>query len=270
MYEKVSARDYNYYGPIFFEIILVGVGGTGGYLAQRLAKLLYALRETEGIQFSYTIVDGDKIEKKNLRRQPFIDADLHEPKANIIADRYSGVYDIPIFTSPHYIESKEDLHNLLLVTHEKIWSPNEYDYDHLPILIGCVDNHATRKIMHEFFESEETMIYIDTGIDGVNEKDETSGYSGHVVCGYRKCGKTILDPVGVVYPDILSDNESKLPTENCADTMLYQPQRMQTNEMAAVITLGYLNNILGSRKIYTHYTNFDARTNVSRSVFIEK
>lgn len=39
------------------------------------------------------------------------------------------------------------------------------------ILIGCVDNFFSRKVMHEYFENETTdLIYIDVGNTGISDE----------------------------------------------------------------------------------------------------
>ena len=253
---------------ITFNIVQVGVGGTGGYLVQRLSKMLHAFSQQEELNFKfrYTLIDGDQVEPKNLLRQPFIEEDIGSFKAQILADRYSNAYNIPIFHQNSYIDSKEQLIEALeLFNHS-------YSYDiSIPILLGCVDNNATRKIMHELFMHAYCFFYLDSGIDGVSgeteEEKSESGYSGQVVMGFKK-GKIILDPVGFVYPNILEDEESKLPTEACGETVVNHPQRMQTNEMAALVMASYLNNLLGDLKIVSHYTNFNALTMNSKPTYL--
>ena len=55
------------------KIVMLGAGGTGGHIAPHLYRLLYALGQRE---CRFLIVDGDLVEKKNLVRQNFIEADL--------------------------------------------------------------------------------------------------------------------------------------------------------------------------------------------------
>lgn len=252
------------YSRNFFNIVQVGAGGNGGYLVQRLSKLLYALSEKDkNLEFSYKIIDGDIVESKNLQRQPFISQDLDQPKAKVLAERYSNAYQIPIFYKDEYINSPDNLHELFNI---------EYSFGSpIQILIGCVDNNASRQIMHKYFESSNTIIYLDSGIDSVDpEASKESGYSGQVVCGYRRSSKTILAPVGGVYENILTDKDSRLPMEACGQQVVNYPQRMQTNEMAALIMNGYLNTILADHEIVSHYTNFNARNNIVSPTYLTK
>ncbi|WP_067923972.1 ThiF family adenylyltransferase [Alicyclobacillus shizuokensis] len=250
-----------------FDIVQVGAGGNGGYLTQRLAKMLYAFHAAGTLDsFRYCIVDGDRFESKNLLRQPCIAEDLGLPKSKVLAERYGTVYDIPVFYKESYVETPEDVESCFGVfpAYRRL----------IRILIGCVDNHASRQVMHAWFEgSKGTVVYIDTGVEAVltegsEEEIAESGYGGHVVCGVKIHGKTVLGPVGEVYPDILEDKDSRLPTQSCGQTVVDAPQRMQTNEMAALIAASYLNTILSSGEVVSHYTNFNARTALSRPVYL--
>ena len=51
-------------------ILLVGVGGTGSWLALSLGRLAYHARQ-KGISFHLTFVDPDRIEIKNFGRQNY-------------------------------------------------------------------------------------------------------------------------------------------------------------------------------------------------------
>lgn len=257
------AKTYSRTG-VYFNIVQIGAGGNGGYLVQRLSKLLYALSQKGGFRFSYKIVDGDRVEPSNLLRQPFIEQDLFQPKAQALAERYENAYGIPIFYKNAFVETVEDIENLFL-TEQAQFSI------HIPVLIGCVDNNATRQLMHGAFKSMGTMIYLDSGIDAVDQEGSLdSGYSGQVVCGAKIHTSEYLSPVGDVYPNILEDKDSRLPTQACGENVVYYPQRMQTNEMAALVMNGYLNTLLSDHEIISHYTNFNARTNVMRPVYLER
>jgi hypothetical protein len=260
MYKKNKSFSYDCFE---FDLIQVGVGGTGGYVVQRLAKMLSVLSDL-GNPFSYMLIDGDQVEEKNLCRQPFIPADLNQPKAAVLADRYGSNYNLPITAYSSYLDKPDDL--------IKLFHQYHLSAAYLPILIGCVDNNATRQLMHQVFQKIPTIIYIDAGIDAINPAEDKKtqremGYSGQVVCGFRFHDTELLPPVGAIYGDILKDQDTRLPTEACGQTIVNHPQRMQTNEFAALILTGYLNNILFDLQIVSHYTNFNARTGLSRPTY---
>lgn len=256
---------------VHFDIVQIGCGGNGAYLTQRLTKLMSSLlRLNDKNSFSYTLVDQDLVEEKNLQRQPFLPHDIGKNKAAILSKRYGKAYELPVFYREQFVESVEELKTCFPSMHETFVQDTERNL--IRILIGCVDNHATRKIMHQFFVKTDRVIYIDCGVDGVlTEGDEEdirrSGYSGHCVCGVNLFQHCVPDVVGV-YPEIMEDNKSLLPSQSCGQNIVSQPQRMQSNEFAALITMGYLNQILAERRLYHHHTNFNALTHSSRPVLL--
>lgn len=257
--------------PMHFDIVQVGCGGNGGYLTQRLVKLLASLtNNSDHTTFDYTLVDLDLVEEKNLQRQPFLPRDLNKNKAKVLAERYGMSYQFPVYYREEYVESLDELANCFRSNHETFVPDASRVL--FRVLIGAVDNHASRKIMHNYFMADRGLIYIDCGVDGVSlegtgEEKIRSGYAGHCVVGLHH-NDTILAPVAGIYPDILEDKESLLPSQSCGQNIVSQPQRMQTNEMAALITMGYLNQIFAERRLYHHYTNFNALTHSSRATLL--
>lgn len=257
---------------VLWDIVLVGVGGTGGYILQSLMRVL----KNFGCKGMLTLVDGDEIEAKNLTRQNFIEPDVGKRKVDVLASRYGNVYDMDIRCVSIYAESLEAMERLFSL---------RYDYDHYSpkrverILIGAVDNNKSRQLFHEFFNASKNLTYIDAGNDGVlpvsgdvTEEDcNESGYSGQVVCGLRCDGKTVLPPVGEVYPDILEQGVNDFfPSQACGRTVVSYPQRMQTNLLAANVVLGFLNTLLAEGVLTSHYVNFNARNNIMRPSYITK
>lgn len=99
--------------------MVVGCGGTGGYVAEGLCQLLI------GKKNRIYLVDHDRVEEHNLGRQNFVRADLGRFKAQVLAERLSMNYDREV----HYaIQPIEDI-------------PSE---DRANLTIGCVDNPKAR------------------------------------------------------------------------------------------------------------------------------
>lgn len=263
------------HGKVYFDIVQIGAGGNGGYITQRLSKLLSSIirLNDNNTKFSYQIIDQDIVEEGNLQRQPFLPKDIGKNKAKVLASRYGKAYQIPVFHREQFIESLDELKEIFATNNDDLSTLlGVQGFQIYKILIGAVDNHASRKIMHEYFSTNTGIIYIDCGVDGVlaegtDEEKAKSGYSGHCVCGVR-IKDVELGSVCDVYPDILEDKESLLPTQSCGQRVVYQPQRMQANEFAALITMGYLNQIIAERKLYHWHTNFNSLLNSSRPVLI--
>lgn len=81
------------------KVVMLGAGGTGGYVAPYVFRLLHMLdRPTR-----FIICDGDIVEPKNLDRQNFVPADLGENMIYYALDTLlqAGIQDILIITPPN-------------------------------------------------------------------------------------------------------------------------------------------------------------------------
>lgn len=224
------------------KIVMLGAGGTGGHIAPHLYRLLHALdRPVEVI-----IADGDIVEEKNLVRQNFIACDLGRNKAQVLAERYASAFGMEIKYIPDFIESESKLSELLKTRRVYYNQPEP-----LTILIGAVDNNKSRQLCHKIFNKSENLIYIDSG---------NGEFTGQVVCGVRRKGKTYYKPVGQVYPDILEDTD-KFPTElSCAEASVSAPQSIAANIMAATAVIAYIYNILVLGNIEVKKVTFSTKS----------
>lgn len=91
------------------KVVMLGAGGTGGYVAPYVFRLLHML----GRPARFIICDGDIVEPKNLDRQNFVPADLGENKARVLAERYSTVLGMETEYVPNFIEKLPDLMELI-------------------------------------------------------------------------------------------------------------------------------------------------------------
>lgn len=223
------------------KIVMLGAGGTGGHIAPHLYRLLHALERTVEV----IIADGDIVEEKNLVRQNFISCDLGRNKAQVLAERYASAFGMEIQYIPDFIETVEKLTALL---------KPKFSYaipETLTILIGAVDNNKSRQLCHNVFNKSDNLIYIDSG---------NGEFTGQVVCGIRRKGKTYYKPLGEVYPDILEDTD-KFPTElSCAEASVSAPQTIAANIMAATAVVAYLYNILVLGNIEVKKVTFSTKS----------
>jgi len=234
-------------------IVLVGCGGTGGYLVPKLARLLMTLKEFKAsTQYQLTIVDPDIVEEANLYRQNFVQTDLGKNKAHVMANRYGRHFGIDIGSCAEKIETPERLKEFFLLPRNDgiSWWPKS-----TCVLIGCVDNNTARQVMHEMyikwdgFGYGHNLVYIDSG----NGK-----YTGQIVTGYREVNKLILPPVGEVYPDSLVEDEEEAP-RNCTRNALENPQNIGANDLASTLVFSVLNILLTEGEINSHILTFDGR-----------
>lgn len=231
------------------KVLVLGVGGTGGHVVPNLYRLAYSLKDKRPIEI--ILADGDTVEKKNLLRQNFVEADLDQKKSVVLAHRYSSAFGVPVNYIPDFIENEEKLAELLMPHQE-----NE-----IPILLGCVDNNRSRQMCHKVFLALDNLVYIDSG---------NGEFTGQVVCGIKKNGKTKLNPVCHFYPEMLTDNDKFKSEESCSDAIVSSPQNIMANVMAATIILSYLNGILAMGRLDTHRVTFSSRSIHVKPVFIKK
>jgi PRTRC genetic system ThiF family protein len=107
-------------------IVLVGCGGTGGFLAEAVCRLLI------GRQAQLFLIDPDRVEPHNCLRQAFAQEEVGQFKAEVLARRLSRRYHRSIGYDVRPYDHQ---------THGGIWQATRAD---LPLLIGCVDNAAAR------------------------------------------------------------------------------------------------------------------------------
>ena len=204
------------------KVVMLGAGGTGGYVAPYVFRLLHMLDRPA----RFVVCDGDIVEPKNLDRQNFVPADLGENKARVLAERYSTVLGMETEYVPNFIEKLPDLMELI---EPKEWELNPYSTKRtkeMVLLLGCVDNNKTRQLCHQAFHQSEELIYIDSG----NGK-----YTGQVVCGVRRNGRTIRKSIGGVHPEMLKDTDL-FPSEiSCAEAAQEDPQSKLISPFGVVL-----------------------------------
>lgn len=109
-----------------YGITVVGCGGTGGFVAEGLCRIL-------NTDVKLMLVDFDRVEERNLGRQNFVREDLGKVKSEALAHRLSQKYNRAIGYSVVPI------------------SMTPVDYSGL--FIGCVDNGKARKDIELKFDS---------------------------------------------------------------------------------------------------------------------
>ncbi len=227
------------------KIIVLGAGGTGGYVIPHLYRLGFASNRNVRI----IVCDGDIVEEKNLIRQNFIEQDIGRNKAQVQAERYSAAFGIECDYRPSFVETETELLELTkpdFVTNRWLNIPEGQRV----ILLGCVDNNRSRQLCHRIFYMQKDLIYIDSG---------NGEHTGQVVCGIRQNGRTTYKPVCALYPDMLKD-EDKFPSElSCAERTVSAPQSVTANLTAATAIVSFLYDLLICGELNTRYVTFSSR-----------
>lgn len=176
-------------------IYIIGCGGVGSFLAPTLCLLA----GNENI----TLVDGDKLERKNLNRQLFDESMVGENKAEALARRYNCSA-----IAEWYSES--------LMPHSR------YDW-----LIGVVDNHLARRGVLNAVDLNDCRAIL-----AANEVHSSEAY-----VYLPQWRDTKLDP-RVMYPEIRTDrsNDPRTGAIGCTgEAQTANVQLVTANFMAAAL-----------------------------------
>lgn len=238
------------------KIIILGAGGTGGYVIPHLYRIGFAT----GRQMRIIVCDGDVVEEKNLIRQNFVEQDIGRNKAQVLSERYSAAFGIECEYIPRFIEREEELLRLTKPDfHQNTWQ--RIPETQRVILLGCVDNNKSRQLCHSVFYKQADLIYIDSG---------NGEHTGQVVCGVRQNNRTTYKPVCALYPDMLKD-EDKFPSElSCAERTVSAPQSVTANLTAATAVVSFLYDLLICGELNTRYITFSSRQINMRAEMVKK
>lgn len=214
-----------------YQLVVVGTGGTGSYYLKELGAILSSLTKEERNSYALSIIDGDRVEQKNLDRQNFLKEDVGQHKAMVLAQALRDHYGIEVRAYPMYIDSAEQLK----VVFKQM--TGTYYRRTVPILIGSVDNHRARQEMEKWFRQTPTGIWI----DAANEF-----HTGEVVAAVKKNGKMLSPSRPYYFPEIMRSREKRASELSCGVINQSSPQHRFTNMAAAMLalsaTLGILRN----------------------------
>ncbi|MEX3713487.1 ThiF family adenylyltransferase [Cytobacillus horneckiae] len=230
--------------------IVIGAGGTGGYLIRDLARqiaITNRLRKIEGLlEHKLIIVDADEVSLSNLNRQNFIEKDLGKNKAEVLSTRYGVAYGLSIQYLDEYITSAEMLEGIVMSAVDAV-------HDQMPVIVDCVDNNKTRVFIHEAIQ---TLWGKTRGVYSLSSGNEF--LNGQVVCGFRpgryehasgyNSGAWFRTPtVTEMFPEILEGGD-KLPTElSCDEAAVSHPQNIMTNITAANHLFNFANILMTAK-----------------------
>lgn len=237
-------------------IVVLGAGGTGSILIPALIRYLKS-RPGFTIQ-SFTIIDGDVVETKNLERQNFVSRDLGENKAEVLARRYSALFGMSINSINEYL-THQNYANLL---------PKKDVY-----LFSTVDSMLARWLSF-MLAMKHGVTWFDTG---------NSMYSGQSYAVFDLpwvspfvSGKMRFSPYTIFHDDPNLFSKVIAERENsCAEHAVVEPQTLMANQMSAMTVLNLFTNFLdymaGNIPTFVQRTYFDTRSNsmVSRPMHIK-
>lgn len=209
-------------------VVLVGCGGTGAFVAEGLCRLL---PKNIGI----ALVDYDRVEPHNLLRQAFLREDLGGFKSEVLATRLSRNFGREI------AYANIPFSNLMM---GPLTNGREST-----LTIGCVDNAAARQSIAEAFENHGYGWWIDAG-NGFNSGQVligNVGKNGHFD-GTMDAAKQVcyaLPLPTVQRPDLLTvvPEEPSIDLD-CAEAIELGEQSAVINQIMASLVLEFVRKLL--------------------------
>lgn len=127
------------------KVIVVGAGGTGSALLNKLFQMQTTLLNLGVKGFDVTVYDDDVVTPSNVGRQSFWGFDIGKRKAEVLVSRYKQFGNVNWKAVPSKFTAD--------------------DVDSNCVIFGCVDNAAGRKEIHKGMTGHQNIIWIDAGND---------------------------------------------------------------------------------------------------------
>ncbi|MGI2295555.1 ThiF family adenylyltransferase [Paenibacillus sp. GXUN7292] len=252
-----------------YQFTVVGAGATGSHFVRSVCQDIHTKRSADrsnyrdSFRYSHImLIDGDKVEPKNMGNQLFTKEDVDSFKVQTLQEVYRGFYDVEILSYPEFVKDEVTLASLMPIKYE-----NE-----IPVLIGMVDNNETRQMLDRLFRSDrfETMVYIDVGVHGVEVSRGSflpeTGNNGQIAVGVKFKNEIILEPLSYWFPGVMTDRDS--PAPGCGVVVKSVPQRLTTNKFAAQLAANVVSSLIHENSVLVNLITFDARMCGSKPTFV--
>jgi len=230
-----------------WNILVVGCGGTGGFVAEGLCRLL------TGHDVPIFLVDPDRVEEHNLLRQNFFPGEVGKFKSQALAERLSRQYGRPIRYSVYPFDND-------LIGHE--FGSGMARPMAQGLIIGCVDNAAARQAIARGFQT-----YVSWWIDAGNGRS-----SGQVLIG----NASHPDQLNVAFDEGTHEVErlplpslqapsllipTPAPRRDCAQAVADDEQSPVINQAMATLVLTFVHKFLTQTLTWMGaYIDLDAGT----------
>jgi molybdopterin/thiamine biosynthesis adenylyltransferase len=232
--------------PLECHVSVIGLGGVGSIVA-RYGSVFLASRDHNVV---LRLVDGDRFEPSNASRMLF---GQHGNKARVVRRELL----------PRFRQSK-----LSIVPVARYVTPDNVNYliEAGDIVLLCVDNHATRKLVNDHCSKLRNIVLISGGNDGVGKDSGGTvrqGTYGNVQIYIRKHGKDVTPSLTAYHPEI-ENPKDKPPNElNCTELVVSKPQILFSNLAVASAMLNTLLLYL-SKQLHYAELSFDIAEGLSR------
>lgn len=186
-------------------ITIIGLGGVGSVLSERMARYLNYSREMKA---EILLVDGDEYEPKNYERQEF---NKLGNKADTKADELQIKYPELVFDAEESYVNNDNIESII----------REDD-----IIFLCVDNHKTRMIVSNYCKTLKNTTLISGGNDFTD---------GNVQLYVRRDGKDLTPDLCAYHPEIANPDDKSPEEMSCEELSQSDPQLYFANVSVATI-----------------------------------
>lgn len=215
--------------PAGTRIKLIGLGGVGCIVLEFLAMFLKSLMRP----LRLVLIDGDHFEPKNLQRMSFQSGgNKAEVKAAETLEML-GSCDLAVVAVPEHV-TKTNI--------ERLVRPGD-------VVLLCVDNHATRRLVSEHCQKLPDVVLISGGNDGVDPPHEQGTY-GNVQIAVRKNALDLTAPITRYHPEIANAVGEIPGGEGCGQIVASVLQILFTNLAVASAMLNALLAYTSGRLTY--------------------
>ena len=217
------------------EVLLVGAGGTGSRILEKLVCLhraLIAKGHPQGLMV--TVVDPDTVSAANIGRQAFYPGDIGCYKADVLVNRANmALGDVRWKSEVAKLDTRAGLEPFDLV-------------------IGAVDNRSARLAILRGLENcmSGSRYWLDTG----NRSNDGQVVLGEVPSRKRQTdGKARLPHIGELYPQLI-DPAAEDPDEgpSCSLAEALEKQSLYINSAVSDFAMNILWNLFTDGQIDTH------------------
>ena len=240
---------------IKFNIYVLGAGGTGTYFIKEFSRYIASLKNPPVADRMF-VMDGDTVEKKNLDRQAFLPEDVGFKKSSVIADVINHTLfedgNMEWVSVPSYLTDLSQLSIIPTSTMEATaeWFERRNHCLNIPFIFSCVDNHAARLLLEEYFNSQVNCILFDSA----NEFD-----NGECVFAAKMGGKVIAPVRSHYFPDIKTGDLRPVTEMSCTELNTVAPQHIFTNMYAALQLLTQAAKLIEDGSFSGGYSSFNSK-----------
>jgi hypothetical protein len=225
-------------------ISIVGLGGTGSYLATPLVRYLLSKDILEKVVF----IDGDAYEAKNIDRQDFMTSYTGVNKAIYACTKHQKLFEnkSECFQYINKYINETDLPSIMVEN---------------GVMFICVDNYYFRKIADEYAKNIRNFTIISAGNEMTDGQVQIVQYrDGQNITSHSICSR---------HEEVASAvKESDRAAMSCEDIAKLPSggQVIVANMMAATLMLSYFIDYASNRERTFYETFFDCKNNTMRTV----